>query len=189
MEIFIHTEQFARYISSGQMCAVCILSDHSHLLKVDEGMTTAGQAALTDLPIRLALRLQIPEDVVIVIIIITLARVTGGELGELQVRAGKEKEVLHARFWTLEEDRVTQSSLSSDSLPGRCLDALEDEVLDQSEHLLMSPLSPDNLCVSELHLQQLGGPQHRGELVSSLSRENTGCEGLTDPRPGIVFCQ
>ena len=88
MEIFIHTEQFARYISSGHMCADYQII--SHLLEVDEGMTAAGQAALTDLSVRLALRLQIPEDVIIVTIIITMARV-GGELGELQVRAGKKK--------------------------------------------------------------------------------------------------
>ena len=66
---------------------------------------------------------------------------------------------------------MTQSSLGSDSLPGGCPDALEDEVLEESEHLLMPPLRPENLRVSELHLQHLGGPQHRGELVSNLSRD------------------
>ena len=138
----------------------------SHLLEVDEGVTAAGEAALADLAVRLALRLQLPENVitcvVIIIIIITLVSVARGELGELQVGTGKEKQVLHAGFWTLKEDRVTESSLSSDSLSRSRPDALEDQVLEESEHLLMTPLCPENLCVSELHLQQLGGPQDRG---------------------------
>ena len=66
---------------------------------------------------------------------------------------------------------MTQSSLGSDSFPGGCPDALEDEVLEEFKHLLMPALRPENLRVSELHLQHLGGPQHRGELVSNLSRD------------------
>ena len=95
-----------------------------------------------------------------IIIGITLVRVARGELGELQVRTGKEKQVLHAGFWTLKEDRVTESSLSSDSLSRSRPDALEDQVLEESKHLLVTPLCPENLRVSELHLQQLGGPQN-----------------------------
>lgn len=135
----------------------------SHLLEVDVGVTAAGEAALANLAVRLTLRLQFPENMIAgVIIIITLPRVAGGELGELQVRTGQEKQVLHVGFWTLKEDKVTQSSLSRDSLSRGCPHALEDQILEESEHLLMAPLRPEDLRVSELHLQQLGGPQHRG---------------------------
>ena len=84
------------------------------------------------------------------------------------MRTGEEEEVLHARLRTLQEDRMTQSPLRGDPLPRRCPDTLEDEVLEESEHLGLAPLRPEDLRAAQLHLEELCGPQHRGQLVSHL---------------------
>ena len=158
---FTQNSFFATLAAARDMCADYQII--SHLLEVDVGVTAAGEAALTDLAVSLTLRLQFPENMIAGVIIITsLPSVAGGELGELQVRTGQEKQILHVGFWTFKEDEVTQSSLSRDSLSRGRPDALEDQILEEFEHLQMAPLSPEDLRISELHLQQLGGPQHRG---------------------------
>ena len=86
------------------------------------------------------------------------------------MRRREEEQIPHGGLWGLQEDRVGESALCRDPLPAVRPGALQYEVLEQSEHLGLAPSGPDGLRVTELHLQQLGGSEDGGELVSGLEQ-------------------
>ena len=56
----------------------------------------------------------------------------------------------------------------SSIIPWVSFDALQQEILEQPEHVPAPLLRPHRLRVAQLHLEQLRGPQHGGQLVPRL---------------------